>query len=354
MIRLFQPLLFFLARCTENELRRQIELLKAENEMLRKRVPKKRIFLSRKERDRLIELGKGIGPGVRHLITIVHARTFQRWISERESGKQSKKIGRPKTLETVREIVIRIAKETGWGYSRILGELKKLRIQAICPSTIKNILKEEGLVPGPRRGPGSWSEFLSIHAETLWQIDFFSKCIWTPKGLRQCFVLAFLHVATRRVIVSPCSFKPDARWMERQAEAFLKQAKAAGLPVEYVVRDRDGMYVAAFDAALTNNGVRVIPIAPRAPNQNVYVERWIQSIKYECLNHFIVFDQRHLDLLVSTYVDFFNTVRPHQGVGNRPLAGTWPIVDDPMQEGERIVCHSRLGGILRHYERQAA
>ena len=150
----FSPFLFYLARCTENELRRQIEFLKAENEMLRRRVPKKRIFLKQEERERLLKLGTAIGPGARKLITIVHHRTYQRWIREKKLGKKPKKMGRPRTLESIREIVVRIARETSWGYSRILGELRKLRIRCVSQSTIKNILKEEGIKLSPKRGRG--------------------------------------------------------------------------------------------------------------------------------------------------------------------------------------------------------
>ena len=263
-------------------------------------------------------------------------------------------MGRPNTLESVREIVIRIAKETGWGYSRILGEVRKLRIRCVGRTTVGNILKEEGLAPGPRRGPGTWNEFVKMHAETLWQIDFFSKCIWTPKGLRQCFVLAFLHVATRRVFVSPASFKPDAKWMERQGKAFLDHARGQGLRVDYVTRDRDGKYVAEFDAVLRDADARVIPTAPQAPNQNAFVERWGKSLREECLHHFIVFGQQHFDLLVSSYVDFYNTLRPHQSLNNRPLTGICCDAHDPLKPDEQVVCRSRLGGLLRHYERIAA
>jgi putative transposase len=354
----FSPFLFYLARCTENELRRQVELLKAENEMLRALVPKKRIFLRPEERERLLKLGIAIGPGAAKLITIVHRRTYPRWVQLKNSGKPAKKIGRPKTLESVKEIVIRLARETSWGYPRILGELRKLRIRCVSQSTIKNILKEAGVKPGPERGPGSgtWNEFLKAHVDSLWQVDFFSKMIWTPTGLRQAFVLAFIHVGTRRVFCSPSSFKPDPKWMTSQAHAFIEQAREAGLAVEYVVRDNDGMYVKAFDQVFKDVGCQVIPTAPQAPNQNAFIERWVKTIKFECLNFFLVFGQNHFDFLVSEYLAHYGSVRPHQGVdiGNKPLTGKWLDDDAPLADGETIVCHERLGGVLKHYERRAA
>ncbi|TWU21806.1 integrase core domain-containing protein [Bythopirellula polymerisocia] len=350
----FSPFLFFLARCTENELRRQIEFLKAENEMLRQRVPKLRIFLGREERERLLKLGDAIGPGASRLITIVHRRTYQRWVREKALGNPAKKMGRPPTVEPIRQVVIRLARETGWGYRRILGELRKLRIQFVSRTTIKNILKEEGIKPGPRRGSGTWDEFLMAHVDTLWQVDFFSKMVWTPTGLRQAFVLAFIHVGTRRVFCSPCSFKPDAKWMVRQAEAVVERARDAGLMMTYLIRDRDGMYIREFDQVFKDMGCRVKPTAPRAPNQNAFIERWVKSIKFECINYFIVFGKKHLDYIVSSYVEHYNEVRPHQSLGNRPLTGKWPEFDDPLTDSVQIVCHESLGGILRHYERVAA
>jgi putative transposase len=347
----FNPFLFLLACSTEHQLRRQIEFLKAENELLRKRVLRQRIFLTKPERERLIKLGKAIGPGVAKLITIVHPRTYQRWVHNRNAGNPSKKMGRPKTLEPVREIVIRLANEIGWGYSRILGELRKLRIRCVSRSTIKNILKEQGLNPSPKRGNGTRDEFLKIHIETLWQVDFFSKMIWTPTGLRQAFVLAFMHVGTRRVFCSPCSFKPDAKWMVGQAK---EQARDAGLPMTYLIRDRDGKYVREFDQVFKDIGCRVEPTAPQAPNQNAFIECWIKSVRVECLNSFIVFGKKHLDHLVSSYVAYYNELRSHQTLDNRPLTGKWPEVDDPLSVDEQIVCHERLGGILRHYVRVAA
>lgn len=142
--------------------------------------------------------------------------------------------------------------------------------------------------------------------------------------------------------------------MVAQAEAMLKQAKELKLPVRYLVRDKDFKYTKRFDEIFEDSNVAVEPTAPRAPNQNAFIERWIGSLKYECLNRFIVFGLQHLDYIVGEYVDFYNERRPHQRKENKPLLGVWPDDDDPPTGNDEIVCNSRLGGVLKHYERLAA
>ncbi|QDS99180.1 hypothetical protein HG15A2_24720 [Adhaeretor mobilis] len=137
----------------------------------------------------------------------------------------------------------------------------------------------------------------------------------------------------------------------------LEQARGMELPVRYLVRDLDFKYSKRFDQLFTDNGVSIEPTAPRAPrapNQNAFVERRVGSIKSECLNRFIVFGLGHLDHIVSSYLDYDHQVRPHQRKENKPLLGIWPEVDDPPNNNEEIVCHEWLGGVLKHYERKAA
>ena len=344
-----QPLLFFLARCTRNQLIRNIEFLKAENEMLRKRVPKQRIWLKPDEKERLLKLGLAIGPDLKHLITIVTYDTIRRWRRDKY-GFTPKKRGRPKTSDEIRQLVLKIAQETGWGYTRILGELRKLGIKSISRQTVVNILKEKGHDPYSRRGPGSWDELLKMHAETLWQCDFFSKRVISRLGFPQLFALVFLNVATRRVWISPATRNPTENWVQQQARAFIEYAKAEELPVDLVTRDNDQIYKRAFDRTLSEAGAQVKRLALRAPNLNVYVERFIQSIQVECLDHFLVFGEKHFDYLVREYVEHYHQERPHQGLENQPIVGQPP----PAPPHGEVGCRTRLGGLLKHYYRAAA
>jgi putative transposase len=356
MGRIFQPLLFMLARCTRNELIRQIEFLKVENEILRDRLNKQYLKIRPAERARLLELGKAIGPSLRQIMSIVNYPTFVRWLREERQQKPIRKNGRPATPEQLRELVIRIARETGWGYTRILGELKKLGVPSISRQTVVNILKANGPEPGPRQGPGTWDEFLKMHAHTLWQCDFFSKRILSRVGMPQVFALVFLNVATRRVWISTCTKRPTSEWVQTQARSFIESAGKQGVPpVELVTRDNDSIYREAFDQKFQDSGVKVRRLAIRAPNTNAYVERFIQSLQVECLDHFLAFGEKHLDYLVREHVEHYHTERPHQALGNRTIAavGQGEEESDCASLGE-VRRRTRLGGLLSHYARSAA
>ena len=110
----------------------------------------------------------------------------------------TRKPGRPRTVDDIREWILKLARENSWGYTRILGQLRRLGINKITRQTVKNILKKHGLDPGPERGKGTWDEFLSSHAQTLWQCDFATKRMWTLRGFVDVYFLVFLHLGTRR------------------------------------------------------------------------------------------------------------------------------------------------------------
>jgi putative transposase len=202
MTNLFQPLLLVIAGSIQKELARQIKYLKVENEILRSKLPG-RVTVTAKERHRLVRFARKLGRALHRLTTIVRPDTVLRWIrDEKRHGKYvPRKRGRRRTPEQIRRLILRLARENEWGFTRILGELKKLGVRSISKNTVKRILKDAGFDPGPKRGEGTWDELLKQHAASLWQCDFFSKRILTLKGIREAFVVVFLNVKTRQVIL---------------------------------------------------------------------------------------------------------------------------------------------------------
>ena len=167
MPRMLDLLWLLLAAATDRQLTRMVEYLKAENRILRDRLPDK-IAVTPREKRRLLKYGAPLGAAIRELITIVHPRTVLRLrASDKPASAKTastREPGRPRTAEPLRDLVLRLAKETGWGYTRILGELKKLGVRGASRSTVVNILKEAGLDPGPTRGKGTWADFIRRHA----------------------------------------------------------------------------------------------------------------------------------------------------------------------------------------------
>ncbi|MCO8123523.1 hypothetical protein NHH03_17380 [Stieleria sp. TO1_6] len=277
----YTSLMLVIAKSTDKELARQVSYLKAENQILRSRLPK-RLSLTQREKNRLIRFARNLGSALNELATIVHPSTIRRWIRE-ESGKkkQQPKKGRPRTAADIEKLILKLAKDTGWGYTRILGELKKLGIESVTRNTVKNILKRNGYETGPERGPGTWDEFLKRHAATMWQCDFFSKKIVSKTGLRDVFVLVFLHIETRRVFITPATYKPDQEWMIEQAEEFIRHTESEKLPCKILMHDNDGKYSQPFLAAFTIRKIETRRTAIRSPNTVAFVERFVQTIRQE-------------------------------------------------------------------------
>jgi putative transposase len=337
------------------EMVRMIEFLKAENRILRSKLSK-RVDVAPAERAKLVKLGKWIGPGLRDLITIVCHQSFCRWLSDESSRKNPAEAGRPRKPEELRALVVQVAKDTGWGFRRILGELKKLRIRSLSLSRNWPILMENGVDPAPELGPGSRHEFVRRHLNTLWACDFFTKKVWIIRGPVEYYVLFFIHIATRRVHISGMTPNPNAIWMTQQARNmsmyFDEQGKYK--PTQ-IIWDRDTKFTANFCSILEADGIEFRPIPARSPNMNPHAERWVQSAKRECLDHFMVFEEEHLRYIIQEYLAYYHRRRPHQGLGNLPLGMT----ASEMESGEPaslddLACREWLGGVLKHWERKAA
>ena len=355
---LFHRLVEVLAGSSVSALRQQVQYLKAENQVLRSRLGE-RVKVTPQERARLVKYGVRLGTALATIVSIVSPQTFMKWIRDAKEVPKAKQKGRtpgrPRTPEEIRRLILRIARETGWGFTRIQGELRKLGITTVCRSTIINILKQAHMPTAPDRADSSWYEFVRRHAKTLWACDFITHQVLTPKGLKYAFSLVFVHPRTRRAFVSSSTTNPDQRWYEGVVEDFAASVPDGMPKPRLVARDRDSKYGAGFDDALAGHGMKAVQLPFRSPNLNAHVERLIQSVRTECLDHFIVMDTGHLDHLLAEYIDYHNRQRPHSSLdfatpmsGNAPEARTGPVV------ARTIRRHERLGGVIKHYTRVAA
>jgi putative transposase len=353
MTTALHPLFSLFASLTRQGLAREVAYLKAENQLLRSKLPK-RITLTDQQRRSLVKHGKPLGPRLAGLLSIVSYETFRRWVRRFEDapGKRpvssSSKVGRPRIEESVSEAIIRIKNETGWGYTKIVQALRQLG-HVVARETVKNVLFEAGLGPEPGEHRDTWSDFLRRHAATLWQCDFASKRMWTIKGMVDLYFLVFIHVESRRIWVSACTAHPTGEWTAQQARNFDMILQEEHLPCTIVQRDRDSKYVQAFDDVFTANG-RTVKLTPvRSPNLQAFVERVIQTLKHEVLNGFCVVSERHLNHILRVGADWYNHRRGHTGRDHRP-----PIrdVDQPPTvdlANRSLVCHTELGGHLKSY-----
>jgi len=240
-----------------------------------------------------------------------------------------------------------MAKENNWGYVRILGELNKVGIHRLSKTNVKNILKENGIDPVPKRTQDSWDNFIRRHFQTLWACDFFTKQVLTPLGPRMFFVLFFINIKTRRVFVAGATQYPHQEWVNKQTKNIMPLLEGNKKSKKLLIRDRDTKFSGNFDELFKNKGYTVQKLPFMSPNMNSYAESWVGTIKRECLNRFIVFGERHLRYLISEYVKHYNENRPHSAMNNMPLEETEL---NKRNTGE-IKCQSKLGGIIKHYYR---
>ncbi len=349
--RIFHPLLALIASATDRELAKYVEYLKEENKILRARIPGQ-IHTKPEERQRLLKLGKAIGQAIEELITIVSPATFYRWVRDAKSGKPSGRGSQgggqgPKELRT---LVLEIAKTTGFGYTRIIGELRKLGIRKISRQTVRNILKEEGIEPGPNRKNDCWKDFLDRHAETLWAVDFFSVKTVTTRGLRDMYVLVWLCMSTREVVVSESTEHPNSAWVKQQVDVFADRTAGLEKKPAIVMHDKDRKFDKVFTATVKERGMRTNSLPKASPNLNGRCERFIETIKLECLSKFIVFGKRHLDYLVGSFADYYNHHRSHMERDNLPPIRKVPEEVDVLTRNQ-IEVRPYVGGLVKSFER---
>jgi putative transposase len=349
---IYTALMLVIAGSTQKQLARQVAYLKAENQLLRSRITQ-RIILTHREKCRLVRFAKHLGASLNELASIAHPASIRRWIRQLAQRPVKPTMGRPRTSKEIEQLILKMAAKNAWGYTRILGELKKLNINTLTRNTVKNILKRNGYETGPRRGPGTWDEFIKRHAKTMWQCDFFAKRIVSNTCLRDAYILIFINVATRKVFITPSTYKPgDETWLVEQADAFQRYVKDEGMECNLLMHDRDSKFCKSFDAKFSSDSSAVKRCEFKSPNTNAFVERFIQSIQQECLDHFIAFGRNHFDYLCQEYVEHYHNERPHQGLNNELVIK--PPDEELADIPNELKCNERLGGVLRSYSSRAA
>ena len=259
--------------------------------------------------------------------------------------------GRPRTKVDIEQLVVRMASESpGWGYTRIHGALRNLGIK-IGRGTIRRILKDHLVEPAPARGRRiPWSVFLKAHWKAIAASDFFSVEVWSWRGLVTHYILFVIDLATRRVVIAGITTNPNEAWMLQMARNLTDAETGMLRDTRHLIVDRDTKYSAAFRTFLAREGVHVIRLPPRSPNLNAFAERFVRSVKSECLSKLIPIGVPMLRRAVHEYMEHYHCERNHQGLGNQLIV---PLGLSPSQTA-RIDRRTRLGGMLNFHERAAA
>lgn len=348
----FQFLLFTFAGWVNRHQQAVIEYLQAENQALREQLGNKRIRWANAQRRRLAEKAKAVGrSALATLGTIVTPDTLLRWyrnlVAAKYDGSKQRGPGRPPTKLDIVSLVVRMAKENpSWGYTRLRGALCNLSHE-VARNTIKNILLAHGVEPAPERGRHtSWHTFIKSHLGAIAGADFFTVEVLRGFGLVRYYVFFVIDIATRRVHIAGITSQPSEAWMKQIArnltdcvDGFLKRTK-------YLILDRDPLYTQVFRGMLKESGVNIVRLPSRSPDLNSYAERWIRSLRSECLSRVIPLGERHLRHLLSEYLAHYHLERNHQGLDNRiiePLAANTNAGEGIVQRRERV------GGLLNYY-----
>jgi putative transposase len=282
---------------------------------------------------------------------LVKPETLLRWHRRLVAGVWTyphDQTGRPPLDREVLQLIIRLARENPrWGYQRIKGELQHLGIR-VSATTIRTMLRRHGLDPAPRRAATNWRAFLRQQAAGIVACDFFTvDTVW----LRRLYVLFFIELGTRRVHVAGVTANPDGAWVTQQARNLLMPGQ--GRCPRFLLRDRDAKFTRAFDEVFRSEGADVLITPVQAPNANAYAERWIRTVRAECLDWLLIVGRGHLEQVLRVYVEHYNGHRPHRALQlESPDAPSGPVVISDNQR--RVLRRDRLSGLLHEYHRQAA
>ena len=253
-------------------------------------------------------------------------------------------VGRPSRRREIRDLVLRLARENPrWGYQRMVGELKGLGV-TISATTVRTWLRAAGLGPAGRRGGMTWREFIRTHRRGPLAVDFFTvETIW----LQRLYVLFFIELGSRRVHLAGCSSHPSSPWVTQQARQLTWTWPARPEPIRFLIRDRDQKFTATFDEVFRCDGIEVLRTPFRAPQANGVAERFVRTVRSECLDRLLVCDRHHLEQVLRVFIDHYNGHRPHRSLCLTPPQSTGSAV--VAWSGGQVQRRDRLGGVVHEY-----
>jgi len=253
--------------------------------------------------------------------------------------------------EEVVALVVRVAQANPrWGYLRLVGECRNLGVR-LSATSVRRILRRHRVGPAPRRGGPTWPQFLRTQARSLLATDFFTV---ETVGLTRLYVLFVVEVQRRCVHLVGITAHPTGAWVAQQARNLLMDLEEQGHRLRYLIRDRDTKFTGAFDAVFAASGVEVVKIPPRAPRANAYAERWVRTVRSECLDWTLIWNDRQLYRVLIEYLRHYNVVGPHRSLDlqpPRPASHLRLVAPATVESPVRRV--DVLGGLIHEYRRAA-
>jgi putative transposase len=317
--RVLQLVCLFLRSTEFKEL--EVVVLRHELAILRRQVrrpafrPTDRLFLTAASR---------LLPRVTWSSFLVTPATLLRWHRRLVANRWTcaGRSGRPPIGREVRALIARLARENPrWGYQRIVGELMGMGI-VVSATTVKNVLRDEHLGPAGKRRSLSWREFLLAQAKSMIAVDFFTvDTVW----LQRLYVLFFIEIGSRRVHVAGCTAHPHGEWVTQQARQVAWRLAERAEPVRFLIRDHDRKFARAFDAVFEAQETSIVRTPIQVPEANGIAERFVRTVRSECLDWLLIGNARHLVRALTVFTDHYNGFRPHRSLGLAPPNGRPPI-----------------------------
>ena len=325
----------------------EILVLRHELAVLRRQSPRPR--LTRADRALLAALSRSL-PRAAWASFSVRPETLLRWhrrLVARRWTYPYTKPGRPPLEPSVGALIVRLASENPrWGYRRIVGELKGLGV-AVSATTVRSVLIEAGVPPVPERARLSWRVFLRQQAATTLACDFLTV---ETAFLQRLYVLFFISLATRRIEYVACTSNPDGGWTAQQARNLMMQL-GDEQPFGLLIHDHDSKFGGGFDEVFRSEGFKVIRTPVRAPNANAYAERWVRTVRADCLDRILIVGRRQLERVLRVYLRHYNEHRPHRALGLVPPERSTTVEQATLPV--RAERRDLLGGLIHEYQAAA-